>query len=72
LAQQPPPPVGYSLLTHEVSSPHYKDAPQSVWLLWTSDQLVAENCTWQHTKLTRQTSMWPVGFEPTISAGALP
>jgi hypothetical protein len=26
--------------------------PHSVGLLWTSDQLVAETCTWQHTTLT--------------------
>ena len=28
------------------------DAPQLVGLLWTSDQLVAETSTWQHTTLT--------------------
>jgi len=28
------------------------EAPQSVGLLWTSDQFVAEICTWQHTTLT--------------------
>jgi hypothetical protein len=28
---------------------HTQDAPQSVGLLWTSDQLVAETSTWQHT-----------------------
>jgi hypothetical protein len=28
------------------------DAPQSVGLLWTSDQLVAETSAWQHTTLT--------------------
>jgi len=27
------------------------DAPQSVGLLWKSDQLVAETSTWQHTTL---------------------
>jgi hypothetical protein len=26
------------------------DAPQSVGLLWTSDQLIAETSTWQHTQ----------------------
>jgi len=31
---------------------HTKDAPHSVGLLWTSDQLVAETSTWQHTTLT--------------------
>jgi len=30
----------------------HNDAPQSVGLLWTSDQLVAEISTRQHTKLT--------------------
>ena len=49
------------------------DTPQLVRLLWTSDQPVAETSTWQHTTLhNRQTSMPPVGFEPTISAGERP
>jgi len=30
----------------------HNDAPQSVGLLWMSDQLVAETPTWQHTTLT--------------------
>ena len=30
----------------------HNDAPQSVGLLWMSDQLVAETSTWQHTTLT--------------------
>ena len=30
----------------------HNDTPQSVGLLWTSDQPVAETCTWQHTTLT--------------------
>jgi len=30
----------------------HNDAPQSVGLLWTSDQSVAETSTWQHTTLT--------------------
>jgi len=30
----------------------HNDAPQSVGLLWTSDQPEAETCTWQHTTLT--------------------
>jgi len=42
VAQQPP--VGQGLLIHEVSRPH-NEAPQSVGLLWTSDQLVAETST---------------------------
>jgi len=44
LAGQPP--VGQGLLIHT------HDTPQSVGLLWTSDQLVAETSTWQHTTLT--------------------
>jgi hypothetical protein len=36
------------------------DTPHSVRLLWKRDQFVAE--TLQHTTLTRQTSMPPVGF----------
>ena len=31
------------------------DAPNSVGLFWTSDQLVAETCTWHHTTLTTDT-----------------
>jgi len=30
----------------------FLDAPQSAGLLWTSDHLVTETCTWQHTTLT--------------------
>jgi len=30
----------------------HNDAPQSVGLLWTNDQSVAETSTWQHTTLT--------------------
>jgi len=36
--------VGYGLLFSEVSRLH-SDTPQSVDLLWTSDQLVAETST---------------------------
>ena len=50
----------------------HNDTPQSIGLLWTSDQPVAETSTWQHTTFTRQTSMPPAGFEPTISAGEQP
>jgi len=34
---------------HGSGSPHSWGSPQSVGLFWTSDQLVAETCTWQHT-----------------------
>jgi hypothetical protein len=44
-------PVGQDLI-HEVSRSHTQNnAPQSVGILWTSDQLVAETPTWQHTTL---------------------
>jgi hypothetical protein len=45
------PPVGHGLLMQEVSRSH-NDVPQSVGLLWTSDQSVAQTSTWQHTALT--------------------
>ena len=44
-------PVGQGLLIVEDSWSH-SDTPHSVGLLWTSDQLVAETSTWQHTTLT--------------------
>jgi hypothetical protein len=45
-------PVGQGLLIVEDSWSH-SDTPHSVGLLWTSDQLDAENYTWQHITLTR-------------------
>jgi len=39
----------------------HNDAPQSVGLLWTSDQLVAETCTWQHKAYTKQTNVHAPG-----------
>jgi hypothetical protein len=61
----PPRSQGF-LITHD-------DGPQSVGLLWTSDQLVAETSTWQHITLTTDRHPCPpVGFEPTISAGEWP
>ena len=62
LARQPPsgpgPPHsrGFSIA--------HNDALQSAGLLWSSDQLIAETLL--------QTSMFPVGFDPTISAGQRP
>jgi len=35
----------------------HNDAPQSVGLLWTSEQLVAETSTWQHTQHSQQTNI---------------
>ena len=46
-----------------------KEAPQSVGLLWTSDQSVADTSTWQtHHTHNGQPSMPPAGFEPAIPA----
>ena len=39
------PNAGHGLLVLEVSRSHTKDTSQSVGLLWTSDQLVAETST---------------------------
>jgi hypothetical protein len=55
LALQPSAGYGF-VITHN-------DAPQSVGLLWTSDQLNTHN---------RQTLMPPVGFETTIAVGERP
>jgi hypothetical protein len=47
----------------------HNEAPQSVGLLWRSDQLVAENpYLTAHNTHKRQTSVPTLGFEPTISA----
>ena len=52
---------------------HTQDASQSVGLLWTSDQLVAETSAWQHITITTDKQPCPpVGFEPTISASERP
>jgi hypothetical protein len=47
----PPPQWGQGLFIH-MASRTQNNAAQSVGLLWTSDQLVAQICTWQHTTLT--------------------
>jgi hypothetical protein len=43
LYESEPPQLWGSEITH-------KDTPQSVGLLWTSDQPVAETSTWQHSQ----------------------
>jgi hypothetical protein len=54
----PAPPRGASALFQVLASPygasrsHSLDTPQSVGLIWASDEHVAENSTWQHTTLT--------------------
>ena len=59
MAQQPL--LGQDLLIVEVSRSH-SDTPQSVGLLWTSDQSDAETSTWQHTTLTRNRHPCSGGF----------
>ena len=62
--------AGFSLLVFRGFLITHNDAPQSIGLLWTSNQLVAETSTWQHATLaTDKHPCPPVGFEPTISAG---
>jgi len=68
MTQQPL--LGQDLLIIEDSS--HTDTPQSVELLWTSDEPNAENSTCQHNAQKRQTSMPPTGFAPTISASEGP
>ena len=66
--------MGRGPLIREDSISH-NEAQQSVGLLWTSDQQVAETSTWQHTTLTTDTFMpppLPAGLEPTISTGERP
>ena len=46
------PNAGHVLLILEVFYITHNDAPQSVGLLWTSDQLLADTSTWQHKTLT--------------------
>ena len=71
LARQSP--VGQGLLIQEVFLIIHNDATQSVGLLCTSDQFVAETFTWQHTTLTTDRHPRPpVGFRPTISEGEQP
>jgi hypothetical protein len=53
-------------------SHHHTDAPQSVGLLWTTDQPDEQTPTWQHTTLARETSMPPAGFELAILASERP
>ena len=61
---------GHGLHILEVFHNTHNDAPQSVGLLWTSRRRDLRLTT--HNTHNRQTSMPPVGFEPTISAGERP
>ena len=67
------PNAGHGILILEVPRSHTTTRPRSVGLLWTSDKLVAETSTWQHTTLTTNNHPYPrVGFEPTISGDERP
>ena len=67
------PNAGHDLLIHEVSRSHTTTHHRLVGLLWTSDRLIAETSTCTtHNTHNGQTSMPPVGFEPTISASEWP
>jgi hypothetical protein len=61
---------GLGCLVVEVSRSHtIRHLPQTVGLLWTSDQLVAEAATYKtHNKQKGRTSMPSAELEPTISA----
>jgi hypothetical protein len=66
------PPVGQGLLIHEISRHTHNDAPQSVWLLceWSPHH---RDLYWTtHNNHNWQTSISPVRFELTISAGEQP
>ena len=66
----PPSPQGARASSFTMFLDH---TPQSVGLLWTRDQPVAETPTWQHTQ-THQTDINApqTGFEAIISAGKRP
>jgi hypothetical protein len=53
--------VGQGYLTVEASR-SYSDTQRSVGLLWNSDQPEAENSTWQHRALTRNSIHAPDGI----------
>ena len=66
------PVAGVSLLIRGSLIIH-NDAPRSVGLLWTSDQIRHTDLyLTTHNNHNKQTSMPPVGFEPIISKGERP
>ena len=53
----------------------HNDAPQSVGLLWRSDQSVAETSTWQHTTLTTDKHpcpRWDSNSQSQLASGRRP
>jgi hypothetical protein len=65
------PVVGQGVIIIEASRSH-SDTPQSVGLLWTSDQLHTKISTWQHYIHNTQTSMPQAGIDPAIPATEQP
>ena len=61
------PPVDQVLIIIVASRSH-SGTPHSVGLLWTSDQPHTEASTWQHTTLTKQTSILVAWCEPAVPA----
>jgi hypothetical protein len=59
MAQQPQ--AGQGLLIIE-TSPSHSDTPNSVGLLWRTDQPIAETSTWQHTTITSDRQPCPGGI----------
>jgi len=59
--------ISQVLLIFQAPQSH-SDTPNSVCLLWTSDQPDSETSTWHTQHSQRQISMLPAGFEPAIPA----
>jgi hypothetical protein len=56
------PTVSLNLIFLRFSDHTYLDTPHSAWLLWTSDQPVAETSTWQQATLFRDKHPCPGGI----------
>ena len=63
--------VGEGLL-FVMASRSNSDIPHLVGLLWASDQPDTETPTWQHTVLTNDIPLPPVGFETAVPANEQP
>jgi len=71
--KSPPPRSQWARVSSITKFLYHTQRLTTVAFLWTRDQLVAETSTWQHVNThNRQTSLSPVGFETTISAGERP
>ena len=62
---------GQSLHINKASRSH-SGTPQSIGILWTSDQPSAETSTYHHTTHKTDTTMIPAGFEHTIPGNERP